>query len=86
MNRPEPKNVEYHCGRHRDDDYPEYGDTHFQYDHPGIEAPVYEATSFVLSARARYTAHLLQFGSRLSTTARIDIMRTTSYMNHAHAW
>lgn len=39
-------NVAFHCGWHRDEDHPEYGDTHFQYHHPGLEAPIYEAASF----------------------------------------
>lgn len=39
-------NVEFHCGWHRDDDHPEYGDTHFQYTHLGLKEPIYEAALF----------------------------------------
>lgn len=39
-------NISFHCGWHQDDDHPEYGDIHFQYDHLGLDEPVYEAVSF----------------------------------------
>jgi hypothetical protein len=38
-------NVDFHCGWHRDDDHPEYGPLHLQYDHPGLDEPVYEAAT-----------------------------------------
>lgn len=38
--------VEFHCRWHRDDDHPEHGDVHFQYEHPGLDAPSYEAATF----------------------------------------
>lgn len=39
-------NIEFHCGWHCDDDHPEYGDVHFQYQHPQRTEPVYEAVEF----------------------------------------
>jgi hypothetical protein len=38
-------NVDFHCGWHSDDDHPEYGPLHFQYDHHGLDQPVYEAVT-----------------------------------------
>lgn len=46
-------NVDVHCGWHRDDDHPEYGPVHFQYDHPGVDGPVYESASFEASSPPR---------------------------------
>lgn len=39
-------NAEFHCGWHHDDDHPGHGDVHFKYEHPGLDAPSYEAAAF----------------------------------------
>lgn len=46
-------NVSFHCGWHRDDDHPDYGPVHFQYVHPGLDAPVYERAAFEYETPAR---------------------------------
>lgn len=46
-------NIEFHCGWHRDDDHPEYGTTHFQYQQPRLDTPVYEAAEFTVSSPPR---------------------------------
>jgi len=38
-------NVDFHCGWHRDDDHREHGPVHFQYSHPGLDTPSYEAAT-----------------------------------------
>jgi len=38
-------NTGFHCGWHRDDDHPELGETHFQYERPAADAPTYEAAT-----------------------------------------
>jgi hypothetical protein len=38
-------NVGFHCGWHRDDDHPEHGDVHFQYEHPGLDSPRYQSVT-----------------------------------------
>lgn len=38
-------NIQFHCGWHQDDDHPEYGEVHFQYDHPGLDEPAYQAAA-----------------------------------------
>ncbi|WP_162994085.1 hypothetical protein [Halalkalicoccus subterraneus] len=38
-------NIQFHCGWHQDDDHPEYGEMHFQYDHPGLDKLVYQAAT-----------------------------------------
>jgi hypothetical protein len=38
-------NIQFHCGWHQDEDHPEYGNMHFQYDYPGLDDPVYQAAS-----------------------------------------
>ncbi|ESS10059.1 MAG: hypothetical protein A07HN63_00270 [uncultured archaeon A07HN63] len=35
-------NTGFHCGWHRDDDHPDLGETHFQYERPD-DAPIHEA-------------------------------------------
>ena len=41
------------CGWHRDEDHPELGAVHFQYDHPGVDGPVYESASFTANSPPR---------------------------------
>jgi hypothetical protein len=37
--------VGFHGGWHRDDDHPEHGPVHFQWEHTGREGPAYEAAT-----------------------------------------
>ena len=39
-------NTGFHCGWHRDDDHPDLGATHFQYERPEDDEPTYEAANF----------------------------------------
>ena len=42
---PDP-NTGFNCGWHRDDDHPDLGLVHFQYDHPGVGESVHESAQF----------------------------------------
>jgi hypothetical protein len=39
-------NTGFNCGWHRDDDHPELGSVHFQYDHPETGETIHERTQF----------------------------------------
>lgn len=39
-------NTGFHCGWHRDDDHPDLGETHFQYERPEDDEPTYEPAEF----------------------------------------
>ena len=39
-------NIQFYCGWHQDEDHPEYGALHFQYNYPSLDEPVYRAVSF----------------------------------------
>ena len=46
-------NVSFHCGWHSDDDHPEYGSVHFQYEHPGLDETAYESATFEATSPPR---------------------------------
>lgn len=39
-------NTAFNCGWHRDDDHPDLGPVHFQYDHPEMGGPDHERAQF----------------------------------------
>jgi len=39
-------NTGFHCGWHRDDDHPDLGEIHFQYERPADDEPTYETADF----------------------------------------
>jgi hypothetical protein len=43
-------NTGFNCGWHRDDDHPELGPVHFQYDHPETDKTEHMAAEFAKSA------------------------------------
>jgi hypothetical protein len=40
-------NTGFHCGWHRDDDHPNLGETHFQYERADDDAPTHETAEFL---------------------------------------
>lgn len=65
-------NVDLHCGWHRDEDHPEYGPVHFQWEHRGTDGPRYEAATVEAESPPRILWELLDrlFGTVIPELCR----------------